>query len=64
MDKGDVYKYYFHTNIIIHEYMKLNYFLDGKTEYSYLPKQGMDYIGRRRLLKNLSICHVMDQPNI
>lgn len=45
MDKGDMYKYYFHTNIIIHEFIKINYFLQGKTEYSYLPKQGMEYIG-------------------
>lgn len=42
--KQDLYKYYFHTNIVIHEYLRLSYFLHGKREYSYLPKNGMNYI--------------------
>lgn len=58
--RGDIYKYYFHTSIVIHEYVKLNYFLQGKTEYSYLPRQGMDYIGEE-LFNELIYMPGMDQ---
>ena len=43
--KNDAYKFFFHNNIIIHEYLRLSYFLAGKKDFSYLPKSGIDYIG-------------------
>jgi hypothetical protein len=42
--KNDLYKYFFHTNIIIHEYIKLKYFIGGNREYSYLPKNALNYL--------------------
>jgi predicted nucleotidyltransferase len=42
--KNDDYKYFFHTNIIIHEYIKLKFFMAGKREYSYLPLNSFNYI--------------------
>jgi hypothetical protein len=42
--KQDDYKYFFHTNIIIHEYIRLTYFMTGKREYSYLPVDALNYI--------------------
>ncbi len=42
--KQDDYKYFFHTNIIIHEYIRLKYFMTGKREYSYLPVDAINYI--------------------
>lgn len=44
--KGDLYKYFFHTNILIHEYVRLNYLLKGYTAFSYLPKQATKYIDK------------------
>lgn len=31
------YKYYFHTNIIIHNYIRINEILNGRTYHNYLP---------------------------
>jgi hypothetical protein len=42
--KQDDYKYFFHTNIIIHEYIRLTYFMTGKREYGYLPVDALNYI--------------------
>jgi hypothetical protein len=42
--KGDLYKYYFHSNIVVHEYLKLSYFLKGFKEYSYLPKNAHQFL--------------------
>ena len=41
---GDEYKYYFHNNIVVHEYVKLKAFLNGVFEYSYLPKNAKKYL--------------------
>lgn len=46
---NDVYKYFFHNNIIIHEYLRLSYFMAGKRDFSYLPKHGIEYIGEEIL---------------
>ena len=37
--KKDEYKYYFHNNIIVHEYVRLKAMLNGVFEYNYLPLQ-------------------------
>jgi type I restriction enzyme R subunit len=42
--KNDLYKYYFHNNIVIHEYLKLSYFMKGHKEFSYLPKFAYQYL--------------------
>lgn len=44
INKQDSYKYYFHCNIILHEYMKLTYQLLGNKEYLYLPKNAKQYL--------------------
>ena len=41
---GDEYKYFFHNNIIVHEYVKLKAFLNDVFEYSYLPKNAKKYL--------------------
>ncbi|MDD2259783.1 MAG: nucleotidyltransferase domain-containing protein [Candidatus ainarchaeum sp.] len=38
---NDDYKYFFHTNIVIHELVKLSAFYKGNFKYSYLPKQAL-----------------------
>lgn len=35
--KQDEYKYYFHNNIVVHEYVRLKAMLNGIFEYNYLP---------------------------
>ncbi|MBO4694510.1 MAG: hypothetical protein J5656_01105 [Clostridia bacterium] len=42
--KNDEYKYYFHNNIVIHEYVKLRAFLKDEFAYSYLPKDAKKYL--------------------
>ncbi|MDY0277827.1 MAG: hypothetical protein RBQ97_07060 [Acholeplasma sp.] len=42
--KNDLYKYYFHSNIVIHEYIKLKYYMLNKREFSYLPKYAFNFI--------------------
>lgn len=42
--KKDEYKYYFHSNIVIHEYVRLKAFLMGNFEHSYLPRQAKKYL--------------------
>lgn len=37
----DNYKYFFHTNIVIHELIKLSAFYKDNFKYSYLPKQAI-----------------------
>lgn len=37
--KNDEYKYYFHNNIIVHEYVRLRAMLSGIFEHNYLPLQ-------------------------
>ncbi|MGI6769164.1 MAG: nucleotidyltransferase domain-containing protein [Bacilli bacterium] len=44
MGKKDLYKYYFHNNIIIHEYVKLIYFINGNRSYSYLPRYAYEMV--------------------
>lgn len=42
--KGDEYKFYFHNNIIVHEYIKLKAFIAGETERLYLPLMAKKYL--------------------
>ena len=35
--RGDAYKFYFLSNIALHELVRLSYILDGKIEYNYNP---------------------------
>lgn len=42
--KQDDYKYYFHNNIIVHEYVKLKAFLKNVFDFSYLPLQAKQYL--------------------
>lgn len=42
--KKDEYKYYFHNNIIVHEYVRLKAFLKGEFSYNYLPKNAKEYL--------------------
>lgn len=42
--KNDLYKFYFHNNIIVHEYVKLVYFINGNRDYSYLPRHSYEMI--------------------
>lgn len=42
--KDDEYKYYFHNNIIVHEYVKLKAFLSGCFDFSYLPLNAKKYL--------------------
>ena len=42
--KNDEYKYYFHNNIIVHEFVKLRAFLKGMFDFSYLPLQAKQYL--------------------
>ena len=42
--KDDEYKYYFHNNIIIHEYVRLKAFLHGVFEHSYLPRHAKRFL--------------------
>lgn len=43
--KSDIYKYYFHSNIVLHEYIKLSYFLNGGRNANYSPSNAVDIIG-------------------
>lgn len=42
--KDDMYKFYFHTNIIVHEFIKLKYFNLGNTKFHYLPKNATSFV--------------------
>lgn len=42
--KGDEYKYYFHNNIIVHEYVRLKAFMNDVFDFSYLPLQAKQYL--------------------
>ena len=44
MRKGDEYKYFFHNNIVIHEYIKLKAILAGVINYNYLPLMAKQYL--------------------
>ena len=37
--RGDAYKFYFLSNIALHELVRLSYLLDGQIEYNYNPPQ-------------------------
>ena len=39
--RHDAYKFYFLSNITLHELIKLTYLLDGKIEYNYNPPQSI-----------------------
>jgi predicted nucleotidyltransferase len=41
--KGDKYKYYFHGNIILHNFVRLKALLSGVTDKNYLPENSMQY---------------------
>ena len=47
--KKDEYKFFFHNNIVIHEYIKLNAFLQNNFDYSYLPVQAKNYLSESEL---------------
>lgn len=47
--KMDEYKYYFHSNIVIHEYVRLEYFISGGRAFAYLPKNA------NRLINDISL---------
>ena len=42
--KNDEYKYYFHNNIVVHEYVRLKAFLNGEFAYNYLPHNAKQYL--------------------
>lgn len=42
--KDDEYKFYFHNNIVVHEYVKLKAFINGITERLYLPLMAKKYL--------------------
>lgn len=42
--KNDEYKYFFHNNIVVHEYVKLSAFLNEVFDFSYLPIQAKKYL--------------------
>ncbi len=42
--KNDEYKYYFHNNIVVHEYIRLKAFLNDEFAYSYLPHNAKQYL--------------------
>ena len=42
--KNDRYKFYFHNNIVIHEIVRLKYFMSGERKFNYLPKYVDKYI--------------------
>ena len=42
--KGDEYKYFFHNNIVVHEYVKLKAILAGAIDYNYLPRMVKQYL--------------------
>lgn len=42
--KNDDYRFYFHTNIILHEYIKLSFFINGRSEFLYSPRNALDII--------------------
>lgn len=59
--KGDLYKYYFHTNIVIHEYVRLTYLMTGQTAYNYLPRHAYDLISTDKW--NQLVFKFEDDPN-
>jgi len=42
--KDDDYKYYFHNNIVVHEYIRLKAFLKDEFAYNYLPHNDKQYL--------------------
>lgn len=42
--KGDVYKFYFHSNIIVHEIVRLSAFARKQHEFNYLPRMAESLI--------------------
>jgi hypothetical protein len=42
--KNDEYKYYFHNNIVVHEYVRLKAFLKDEFAYNYLPHNAKQYL--------------------
>lgn len=42
--KNDEYKYYFHNNIVVHEYIRLKAFLKDEFAYNYLPHNAKQYL--------------------
>ena len=48
MDKNDEYKFVFHSNIIVHELLKLLKFIEGDFNYDYLPKNTNDIFSYMR----------------
>ena len=42
--KNDEYKYYFHNNIVVHEYIRLKAFLNDEFAYNYLPHDAEQYL--------------------
>ena len=49
IEENDRYKYYFHFNIIVHNYIRVNEILKGNVKYNYLPK--VDYDEYKELIE-------------
>ncbi len=47
VSKNDEYKYYFHNNIVVHEYIRLKAFLNGIFAYNYLPHNAKQYLSEK-----------------
>lgn len=65
--KKDEYKYFFHTNIIIHEYIRLKYFMTDKREFSYLPIESFNYISKdifKKLVYNIGDNQIEHSKNV
>lgn len=42
LESDNRYKYYFHFNIILHDYIRINEILNGNIKFNYLPKVEVD----------------------
>jgi len=49
IEENDRYKYYFHFNIIVHNYRRVNEIFKGNVEYNYLPR--VDYDEYKELIE-------------
>ncbi len=47
--KQDEYKFFFHNNIVIHEYVRVCYFLHNRRSFAYLPKNALQYVDENTL---------------
>jgi len=54
--KGDDYMFFFHNNIVIHEYIRLSYFMHDQRSYAYLPRKALSYIDEETFSKMIYKC--------